>query len=212
MLIYPYISGPANAVFTSLAGSIGFSSDDFSFSLGSTSSDDSSSHEAIEYRAKVMAYRDRLATLLDNGLVSSIIADEVRGFLDTLTDDKINSMTLYELKMTKEKLEYYLKASGAYESSSDDDYYVSLDVNTLKYKIYEELREVTEYRLKAEIYGVTSAIEKLNQAEQLLNEALSMLNGENVDSSVIKAVWGKYIDAKMHVEAAEHEIEYLYDE
>ncbi len=213
MLIYPYISGPANAVFNSIASSIGFSSDDFSFSVGSPSQSDSSSHEVLEYRAKVMAYRDRLATLLGNGMVPSVIADEVRGFLETLTDEKINSMDLFELKMTKEKLEYYLKASGAYEdSSSDDDYYISLDVNTLRYKINKELYEVAEYRIKAEIYGVTSAIEKLDQAEQLLNEALNMISGDNVDSSVIKAAWGKYFEAKMLVEAAEHQIEYLYDE
>ncbi len=213
MLIYPYISEPANALFTNLASSIGFSSDDFSFSVGGLSPSDSSSHEVLEYRAKVIAYRDRLSTLLEYGMVPLVIADEVRSFLETLTDEKINSMDITELKMTKEKLEYYIKASGSYEDpSSDDDYYISLDVNTLRYKINKELHEVAEYRIKAEIYGVLSAIEKLDQAEQLLNEALNMVNGDNVDSSVIKAAWGKYFEAKMLVESAEHQIEYLYDD
>ncbi len=207
MLIYPYISGPAGAIFTNIASSIGLSGENDSIKS------DVSSGDLYEYRAEIIMYRDRLSSLLEGGMVPPSIATEVRSLIDTLTDEKISKMNIYELKMAEEEMEYYLKILGLYESNNCEDYcYKSMDVDSLRYKIYEALGEAAEYRAKAKLYSLESANEKLERAEQLLNEALNMINTGDVDLTIIRAAWGRYFEAKILIESVEHQIEYLYDE
>ncbi len=213
MVIYPYISGPVNGALSKIANSFNIFDDspDMPSTSNSTfmSTSTTESGEVLEYRAKVIVMRDRLKALLEAGMVPKDIVDEVSTYIGSLTDDAINSMDYYTLKQTKERLEYYLKLSGGYEMSSE---YHPSNVYKLRHEINELLAKVSKYRLKAEIYGVDNILPILDQAEQLLQDALNTLNGNPSDPETIQLAWQKVYNAKYLLESIEHQIDDLYEE
>ena len=213
MVVYPYISGPVNGALSTIASSIGIFDDSPDYPVSGnasiTTSTTTLSGEILEYRAKVIIMRDRLKSMLENNLVPQSLVEEVSTFLQGLTDEAINSMDYYTLKMTKERLEYYIKASGGYEMGSE---YHPSNIYKLKHEINELLAKVSKYRVKAEIYGISNIVPILDQAEQLLQEALNMVNNGQPDPETIQLAWQKVYNAKYLLESIEHQVDDIYEE
>ncbi len=191
---------------------------DSSIASDSPSPDDSSGddymssyadYEAAEYRAKVKFLRDRVAQAIEDGWLTGSIAEEAMEYISTLTDEAIMSMSYMELEIAKEKLEYYLKVAGW-----DDDapYPTDMDrrVAKLLHEIREKLVEVSEYRVKAELYGAPSYIDDLDRAEQLLEQAESILMEQGIDG--YEEAWQLYLEAKLILESVDDALEHLYDD
>ena len=210
MVVYPYISGTVDATLSSIASSLGFPSDDVNSQSIDYSGDDSHSHEIFEYRMKVKMLRDRVSTMIDQGLIPPSLFDEANELIARLSDQAIDNMDYRELKLVEERLEYIIKSSGYY-GEHDDDWYSS-DIDMIRYKIYDKLEDIAEYRVKAEIYGYRDAIERLDYAESLLRDALNLLNNTSLDKDTVKDIYSKYFEAKMIIESVEHQIEEYYNE
>ncbi len=211
MIVYPYISGTVDATISSIASSLGFPSDDVNSQSIDYGGDDSYSHEIFEYRMKVKILRDRVSTMIDQGLIPSSLFDEANELITRLSDQAIDNMDYRELKLVKEQLEYIIKSTGYYGEHHDDDWYSS-DIDMIRYKIYDKLEDIAEYRVKAEIHGYRDAIEKLDYAEGLLRDALNLLNNASQDQDTVKDIYSKYFEAKMIIESVEHQIEEYYNE